>query len=48
MEKRKKLLKNNFYKYKNIKFIDLSADFRIKDKKIILKIIKKNIWQKIL
>ena len=27
-----KIIKKNFYKYKNLKFIDLSADFRLKDK----------------
>ena len=27
-----RIIKKNFYKYKNIKFIDLSADFRLKDK----------------
>ena len=29
-----KIIKNKFEKYKNLKFIDLSADFRIKDYKI--------------
>ena len=27
-----KIIKKNFYKYKKLKFIDLSADFRLKDK----------------
>ena len=39
MEKLKELLKNIF-KYKNLKYIDLSADFRIIDPKIYSKIIK--------
>ncbi len=32
-----KLIKKIFYKYKNLKFIDLSADFRIKDSNIYKK-----------
>ncbi len=36
-----KIIKNNFYKYKNIKFIDLSADFRINDSNVYLKNYKK-------
>ena len=37
MEKLKKLLKKTLYKYKNLKYIDLSADFRIKNPKIYKK-----------
>ncbi len=36
-----KIIKNNFYKHKNIKFIDLSADFRINDSNVYLKNYKK-------
>ena len=32
-----KFIKKNFFKYKNLKFIDLSADFRIKNSKIYKK-----------
>jgi N-acetyl-gamma-glutamyl-phosphate reductase len=32
-----KFIKNNFYKYKHLKFIDLSADFRIQNPKIYKK-----------
>ena len=35
-----KLIKNKFYKNRNLKFIDLSADFRIKDKKKYFKTYK--------
>ena len=35
------LINNIYYKYKKIKFIDLSADFRIHDKKIYMKYYKK-------
>ena len=41
-----KINKKNFNKYKNLKFIDLSADFRITNLKFIKKIIKLNIKQK--
>ena len=34
MERLQKIIKNKYLKYKNIKFIDLSADFRITDEKI--------------
>ena len=36
-----KIVKRTFYKYKNLRYIDLSADFRIKDKKIYFKNYKK-------
>ena len=32
-----KILKNTYFKYKNLKFIDLSADFRISNPKIYFK-----------
>ena len=41
MEKLKKLIKKTFYKYKNLKYIDLSADFRIRDQKLYSKNYKK-------
>ena len=32
-----KIIKKNFYKHKNLKFIDLSADFRLKDPHVYFK-----------
>jgi N-acetyl-gamma-glutamyl-phosphate reductase len=37
-----KLIKKNFFKYKNLKFIDLSADFRLTDPKIYKRNYNKN------
>ena len=38
-----RFIKNNFYKFKNLKFIDLSADFRITNKNKYKKFYKKHI-----
>ena len=38
-----KIVKNNFHKYKRLRFIDLSADFRLNDQNVFLKIIGLNI-----
>ena len=37
MEKLKKIIKKLFYKYQKLKYIDLSADFRIKNLNIYFK-----------
>ena len=39
--KAQKIIKKKFFKYKNLKFIDLSADFRISDPKVYKKNYKK-------
>ena len=44
--KAQEMIKRTFNKYKNIKFIDLSADFRIEDSITYKKIIKSNTKQK--